>query len=264
LQTLERHGMKATPAPVVESLKTWSNKHERIGVYPAAVLLEFAAPEHLNEALARGLPAVRLSDRLAVVAREQDVNYQLFRLTGTRDYGLPPDRCVEVEPDGVTLTVDLSRSDLLLETEVQRFAEPVAAGNPLSPRGEKELLNGRRQYRLTPSSLVAGRESGLSLPHLENWFLQRTGQPLSPAARLLLTGADYPALEVRRLLVVNVPTRDLADGLLQWPATRPLVVERLGPTAVVVAEEHVQELRDRLQAVGVRLEMSLSTPGGTP
>jgi hypothetical protein len=258
VQTLERHGMKGTPGPVLDSLKTWANKHERIGVYPSAVLLEFGCPEHLNEALARGLPAVRLSDRLAVVAREQDVNFQLFRLTGTRDYGLPPDRCVDMEPDGVTLTVDQARSDLLLETEVQRFAEPVADGQAAPNRGDKELVNGRRQYRLTPASLAAGRESGLSLTHLENWFVQRTGQPLSPAARLLLTGGDYPALELRRLHVVHVPTKELADGLLQWPATAPLIVERLGPTALAVAEEHIEELRGRLERVGVKLEVKQS------
>jgi hypothetical protein len=256
LQTLERHGMKATPAPVVESLRTWANKRERIGVYASAVLLEFGSAEHLNEAVARGLPAVRLSDKLAVVARESDVNYQLFRLTGTRDYGLPPEKCVDVEPDGITLTVDLARSDLLLETEIHRFAEPVAASPPGSPRGDKDLGNGRRQYRLTPASLAAGRDRGLSLPNLEGWFWQRAGQPLSPAARLLLTGSEAPPLELRRLHVLHVPTKELADGLLQWPVSRALILERLGPTSLVVAEDTADALRERLNALGVNLRTS--------
>ena len=74
--------------------------------------------------LARGLPGVRLSERILVVAGEDAVDFRHFRLVGTRDYGLPPDQCVEVASDGVTLTIDLSRSDLLLETELQRFAVP--------------------------------------------------------------------------------------------------------------------------------------------
>jgi hypothetical protein len=254
LQTLESHGMKPTPTPVVESLKTWANKRERIGVYPGAVLLEFTNPEHLNEALARGLPAVRLSDKLAVVAREQDVNYHLFRLTGTRDYSLPPEKCVEVESDGVTLTVDLSRSDLLLETEVQRFAESFAGATGSGARGDRESVNGRRQYQLTPRSLTAGRDSGLTLLNLESWFVQRCGQALSPAARLLWSGGEIPPLEVRRLQILNVPTPELADGLLQWPATRALIADRLGPTALVVPEEHIEELRQRLQTAGVKLQ----------
>jgi hypothetical protein len=253
LQTLERHGMKTTPAPVVESLRTWANKRERIGVYPGAVLLEFSCAEHLNEALARGLPAVRLSDKLAAVAREGDVNFQMFRLTGTRDYGLPPERCVEVESDGVTLTVDLARSDLLLETEVQRFAEPVPANSTAPARAPQDAGNGRRQYRLTPESLAAGRASGLSLTALESWFVQRTGQALSPAARLLLTGGEFPPLELKQLHVLNVPSKEVADGLAQWPGTRPLIMERLGPTALVVAEENAEVLREQLKALGVSI-----------
>jgi hypothetical protein len=260
LQTLERHGMKATPAPVIESLKTWANKHERIGVYPSAVLLEFASAEHLTEAITRGLPAVRLSDKLAVVAREADVNFQMFRLIGTRDYGLPPDRCVDIEPDGVTLTIDLARSDLLLESEVQRFAELVPGHVAISSRLNHDLGNGRRQYRITPASLAAGRQSGLSLTNLEGWFVQRTGQALSPAARLLLTGTDLPPLELRRLHVLNLPAKELADGLMQWPATRDLTVERLGPMALVVAEENVEVLRERLSALGVKVKGEPKTP----
>src|SRR5207249_9428847 len=106
------------------------------------------------------------------------------------------ERCVQVEADGVTLAVDLARADLLMESEVQRFAEPVERGTP----------NGRRYYRLTPGSVGAGRDRGLTPAALEHWFLQRSGGPLSAAARLLLTGAGEPALALRRLLVLNVPT----------------------------------------------------------
>src|SRR5262249_1927327 len=105
LQTLERHGMKPPPATVVDSLRTWANKRERMRIYPAAALFEFPGPNELTEALARGLPAMRLSDRLAVAASESAVDFRHFRLTGTRDYTLPPDRCVEVEADGVTLNL---------------------------------------------------------------------------------------------------------------------------------------------------------------
>jgi hypothetical protein len=252
LHTLQRHGMKITPPAVVDALKTWANKHERIGVFGSAVLLEFAGAEHLNEALARGLPATRISDKLAVVARESDVPFPMFRLTGTRDYGLPPEKCVDIEADGVTLTIDLARSDLLLETEVRRFAEPVSAG-PGAGRSERELLNGRRQYRLTPASLSAGRNSGLSLTNLENWFLQRAGQPLSAAGRLLLTGDEVSPLEMRRLQILSVPSSEVADGLMQWPASKALIVQRLGPTALVVAEENAELLRARLAELGIKI-----------
>jgi Helicase conserved C-terminal domain len=247
LQTLEQHGTRATPAPVIDSLRTWANKRDRITIYPAAALLEFGSAEDLNEALARGVPAVRLGDRLALVPHDDAIDFKHFRLTGTRDYALPPEKCVTVESDGVTLSIDLSRSDLLLETELPRFAAPL----------DRALANGRRQYRLTPASLGAAREGGMSVPQLEAWFAQRTGGHLSPAARLLLAGAQAPTPQIRRHLVLHVASSELADGLVQWPETRALIEERLGPTTLAVTEENIAALREQL----TRLGMALAEPG---
>jgi hypothetical protein len=243
VQTLERQGMKPTPPPVLEALRTWAGKRERITVYASAALFEFQTAEDLNTALARGLPAVRLSDRLAAVPDESAVDFRHFRLTGTRDYALPPERCVEVEDDGVTLSIDLARSDLLLDTEVQRFAELL----------DRPGANGRRYYRLTPASL-ATQEGGVGLAAMESWFVQRTGRPLSPAARLLLTANQVPSPELKRLLVLDVATEELADGLQQWPGTRALVETRLGPTALVVLEANVPLLRERLATLGMNMQ----------
>jgi len=94
---------------------------------------------------------------------------------------------VDVEADGVTLSIDLARSDLLLDTEVQRFAETVPVWH-----------HGRRFYRLTPTSLAAGKEGGVSLIALESWFVQRTGQPLSPARACSLPPRSFPRLNSRK------------------------------------------------------------------
>src|SRR5205823_13030304 len=51
VQTLEQHGTRPTPPAVIDSLRTWSNKRERISVYPSAALLEFGSAEQLSEAL---------------------------------------------------------------------------------------------------------------------------------------------------------------------------------------------------------------------
>ncbi len=242
-QALEQHSTKALPNAVLDLLRTWSNKRDRITIYPAATLLEFATAEDLQEALARGVPAVRISDRLAVVATEDGMEFRHFRLSGTRDYALPPERCVSVEPDGVTLTVDLARSDLLLETELPRFAERID-GSPSA---------GLRPYVLTPASLEAARSAGMTLGALEVWFQQRTGEPLPPAARLLMANGEAPPARFQRHLVLHVANEETADGLMQWPPTRELIAARLGPTALAVEEERADELRRRLGAVGVAL-----------
>jgi hypothetical protein len=243
VQTLERHSMKPLPVPVIDALKTWSNKRDRISVYPAAALFEFADADSLQEALARGLPAVRLTDRLAAVPNESAIDYRHFRLIATRDYCLPLERCVAVEADGVTLSIDQARSDLLLETELQRFAEPV-------PREDVSRL----QYRITPATLASGRQQGLSVQELETWFGQRAGQALSPAVRLLLTAADTTPAQLRRRLVLHVANPEIADGLQQWPATRSLIQDRLGPTTLAVLEDNAAALVERVRGLGMTLE----------
>jgi hypothetical protein len=242
-QALERHSTRELPASVVDLLRTWSNKRDRITVYPSAVLMEFASGADLEAALARGLQAIRIADHLALVASDDGIDYKHFKLTGSRDYGLAAEKCVTVESDGVTLTVDLARSDLILETELPRFADLIPG--PASAD--------RRQYRLSPASLRRGRDAGMTLPTLESWFQQRTGLPIPPAARLLLIGAEVPAPTLERSLVLHVPTAEIAEGLLQWPQTRGHIQARLGPTALVVAEENLPALRESLALLGIVL-----------
>jgi hypothetical protein len=87
----------------------------------------------------------------------------------------------------------------------------------------------------------------------------RTGRPVSAATRLLLTAGEVPAPELRRHLVLHVADEELADGLLQWPQTRSLIAERLGPTALAVEEEQAGLLRERLKAAGILVESDPST-----
>lgn len=253
LLALEQHGMKPTPGPVVDMLRTWAQKRERITVYPAATILEFPTPADLTDALARGVPLVRVSDRMALIAREADIDYRHFRLTANRDYTLPPEPCVRVAEDGVTLHVDLNRSDLLLETEIHRFAREAVA----------EESGQVRTFHLTPASLADGQKHGLTVEALEAWFLHRTGEPLSPAARLLLTAQQQPTPRLRLLLVLQVDSEDIADGLCQWPETSRLIEERLGPTALAISADNLPALQACLAQLEVILPV-LPPANSTP
>jgi hypothetical protein len=53
--------------------------------------------------------------------------------------------------------------------------------------------------------------------------------------------------------VVKFATPDLADGVMQWPATRDLIAERLGPLALVVAEDNLAPLTAALADIGVNV-----------
>ncbi len=56
---------------------------------------------------------------------------------------------------------------------------------------------------------------------------------------------------MQRQLVLHVATQEMADGLMQWPSTRPLIQARLGPTALVVGEEQAEDLIQQLRALGI-------------
>ena len=152
--------------------------------------------------------------------------------------------CAGVEDDGLTLVVNESRSDLLLDSEVRRFAEPVTSAG----------ADDRPRYRMTPATLQAARKQRLDARGLDGWFRRRTGGPLPPAARLLLTGDETPPLELHRLVVLRVPTADVADGLTTWPQTRGLIAERLSPTVLAVPADAVTRLRAKLAEIGVGVQ----------
>ena len=94
----------------------------------------------------------------------------------------------------MSLIVDLARSDLLLETELLRFAESSTRTAP----------PGKKHYKMTAASLRSARQQGMSWAVLEAWFEQRTGMPGSPAARFLFGATDVVPLEFRRQIVLHV------------------------------------------------------------
>jgi len=237
---LQQHSAHPVPTNVQDLIRRWAGKRERITVHTAATLLEFAVPAELDAAVARGLVSQKLTDRIGLANGELD--YKNLRLVGNRDYEARPQQCIKFQPDGVTFAVNVAASDLLLEAELSRLAEPVPADGP------------DRRYRITPATAQAAREQGTTLPELEQWCLNRSGEPLSPSARLLFAGSAGAVAEVRNQLVITLPSEAVADGVCQWPETGDLLDDRLGPCAVTVAEENADELLARLAAVGVEVK----------
>jgi hypothetical protein len=246
-QLLLRHSTRALPQAVIESLRTWAEKRERLSVFTSAALFEFNKPEELEQALARGAPGVRVSERLLAVANENEVDYRLFRLSGTRDYALPPDQCVRTEPDGVTLVVDLGRADLVVEAELGRFGDRVDSEPALA------------RYRVSLDSLARARHEGMNIARLEEWFDERTGDRPSAAIRLLWDRGNLGPVRLESEWVLRVPDADVADGLMQWPATAGLIRERLGRRSLVIDRADLEAMRERLRELGFEITPSAST-----
>ncbi len=242
-QTLTRHGMRPVPANVADLLRRWADKRERVTVYASATLVEFPTPADLDAALSRGIVAVRLTERIGLTADARDPEFKHLRLIGNRDYESKPTRCVTVADDGVTLTVDPAQSDLLLEAEIGKLADPL----PLDG-------NSPRRFLLTPTSLRRAASLGFTLTELDAWFGERTGGPLPPAARMFHLAPELPPPTATTRLVVRFATAELTDGAMQWPSTRRLIADRLGPTAVVVEAADLDAFGKVLQEVGVSME----------
>ena len=247
---LARHSARPIPPSVADAVQTWASRRERVTYYASATLVEFAQPSDLDHALsewpieAGASGPIRIGERLLLVEDATAIPFGRFRTAGSRDYRRPPEPCVEIEPDGVTLALDLGRSDLLVDAELARFSDE------LPPAAT------RRRFRVSPGSLARATDGGLSASSLARWFHQRAGAGLPAAIRLLLHAAapEGDPIAATRPLVLSVPSESLLDGLLQHPDTSPYLGDRLGPTAVVVVEALWPRLRDALAALGLPFE----------
>ena len=258
LELLAKHSSRALPAGVAEALKTWAGRRERVTYYGSATLVEFATPEELVQALAiwpsdQRSPPLRITDRLLLVEEESSIPFTRFRMTGSRDYRRPPEICVDVESEGIQLSLDLARSDLLVDAELSRFADELPSENA---RGSSTAP--RRRFEVSSASLARGVESGLNAHQLSLWFERRTGNEAPPAIRLLLmtTSGKLPPLSASRPLVLNTPTAEIMDGLCQHPDTRNWVGTRLGPTSAIIPDDFLPRFRESLARLGMSLNES--------
>lgn len=231
-----------------DAIVRWANRREQITFYAAATLIEFPSPAERDLALAawqEDYPNtfIPVADLFLLIENPQQLPKEKIRTTSSRDYRHPPEKCVAIEPDGVTLTLDMTRSDLLIDAEISRIADEL-----LTTRYPARAIDSgppARRYLVTAGSMARAAALGLGPEQVVEWFLRRTGLPPSPAIKLLFKSiaATPTTLKARRMLVLFTPAPELADGLLQHPATCDLVGERLGPTAVAVPEDQLEKLQ---------------------
>lgn len=258
LEVLTRHSQRGLPTVVSDAIGRWASRREQITFYAAATLIEFTSPEERDQALALWQADdpqsfTSVADRFLLVENAQRIPTDRIRTSGARDYRHPPDRCVAVEEDGITLSLDASRSDLLIDAELSRIADEQSASRP--PRGT--AVPGDRKYLVSAASLARAAELGITPTQIADWFVRRTGTGPPPAVKLLMRSiSPTPTLlKSRRMIVLSTPSEELLDGLLQHPATRPHLGDRLGPTAVAVPSDRLEMMREVLKSLKIELEI---------
>ena len=169
-------------------MRNWATRRERVTYYAAATLMEFGSSAERDLALeswpaGEGELPTPVGERFLLVDDERRIPFDRFRLTGARDYRRPPEACVAIEPDGVSMGLDPARSDLLIDAEIGRFADELPpARQGLDRSGEAET----RRFVVTPASLRRGMSRGVNPQQLADWYTRRTGAEMPPAVRLLV------------------------------------------------------------------------------
>jgi hypothetical protein len=260
LETLTRHSQRALPAGVVDAVGDWSSRRERVSFYASATLIEFSSQPDRDAALASwpgggDHPApVAIAERFLLVEDERSIPFDRLRLASSRDYRRPAEACCNVEPDGITLTLDPARSDLLVDAELARFADEYSDLETDRSRGPAQAP---RRFTVTAATLRRGMSRGMSPLQLGEWFLRRTGAEAPAAIQLLLAAltSRVSSLKATRMLILTLPSAKLLDGLIQHPATGPRLGERLGPFTVSVPAAELDPLKRALEELGVELAL---------
>ena len=249
----------AAAAGVTDAVRNWANRRERVTYYAAATLIEFGSAAERDAAA-------------GVLARERSGRADRGRRAVSAGRGRadrpvrppPPDQLARLSPAAGDLRGGRARRrDGCRSIPADRtcWSRPSSRDSPtFCLRHMPSAITGRcpsaRQFLVTPASLRRGMARGISAAQLAEWYDRRTGGDVPPAVRLLLAAkaSRVPALKAARMLVLDLPTPELLDGLLQHPATAPLLGRRLGPTSVAIADDHLPSLQNALKDLGITLQ----------
>ena len=239
---LDGHSTRPVQQSIIEQIGSWASKRERVVIHSSAMVLEFSSGTDLEEALGRGLMAVRLGERHALVDNEETVDFRMFRLSGSRDYRISPEPCIRVGADGLDLIVEESKSDLLLETELPILSDPIPGKNGATSN----------RFRITPGSMGRIRERGWTLETLDQWFRMRTGEAPKPAVKLFFLAKARKPIEVIPSILFQAEDEETADGLWLWQEFKEVVLERVGPRTITIHPDRVGQAKELLQSLGLK------------
>ncbi|NLE44639.1 MAG: hypothetical protein GX620_07940 [Chloroflexi bacterium] len=94
-------------------------------------------------------------------------------------------------------------------------------------------------YRITPRSLERARQQGITVTRVLDFLARTTCRPVPRSVEAALTRWDVRGTEAQLVdaLVLRLSSEELMDQVVTSPVSRELVLERLGPTLVIVRRQ---------------------------
>jgi hypothetical protein len=245
VKTLAEAAEHGLPPNVEATLRDWAARRERLVVRRAVRLIQFrdtAARDAAAASQRRGTP---LGERYLLLDPSVSRRAGLAAAGRSIDYAAAPVRCLSVSEDA-TMTIDGSRADLLVQTEVARWADP------------EEGQEGPR-WRITRDSVARARRAGLGAEEILATLSARATHALPP---LLMTairawgGARHTAALAPAMLL-HVPDRETFYAIATSPALQRHFEGFLGSQTLVVNPGAREVLRRLLAEVGLLVESEL-------
>ena len=154
---------------------------------------------------------------------------------------------IEIKSDGILIASSLTPR--LARYQVSRFCLWIAEAQ------------GQYTYQLTPASLKAAAQQGLTIAHLESLF-KKYAQTIPPNLLQALRQWDQHAGQVRICpgVILQVETPHIMQALRDSPAGR-FIEEPLGPTAAIIHPDAIGRIRAALARLGYLTDVA--SPEGT-
>ncbi len=244
---------------MIDAIRNWATRRERVTYYAAATLIEFGSTRERDEALA-SWPAGELAapidvgDRFLLVADDRTVPFDRLRLIASRDYRRPAEVCVTVEADG-----DLAgaRSGSLGPPGRRRAGAVRRRGAAQTNPREAKRGPALRRFVVSVAQCAGAWAEAcprLSLPSGTRDGLEQGSRPRSGSCSRRRSHASRRS-KPRKSSSSSLPT--LRSPRRIGPASRPrspLLGERLGPTAVTIADDQLGPLQKALKGLGIDLD----------
>ncbi len=225
----------AVPLPqnVVVELQGWAALREQIQLRRRARLLEYPDERARQAALAQGLAGTPVGDRFVLL----DGSARLpGEIKARLDYGGPLPKCLSVAEDG-TLTIAKPARDLLIEAQLDRWAERIA----------------ERTWRLTAASVASAVKAGTSIRTLFRQLEERLTRPVPPLLGVAMRAwaGDVHRVELATVTVLRCRLPAVFEAIARSEQLRPYIRGTLAPDLLLVDTQSIDALRERLAWAGI-------------